>query len=968
MLASNEPNLLALAESVDPERFAHVRKELAVDAPAIAVLLGSVFAPLMPRHPWQMRAIEEIAHEGLSVSRRPREYATGLRKAIDDFRNADEVKQGLRRFAWQEKSRIALRELLPAALGGAGLTVTARELSDLADALLQMAVQHATASVAERWGAPIRSDGDPSELMVVGLGKLGGLELNGGSDVDIVFVYDTDDGGSQITLHEHWTYVVRRVTALMEEVTVDGSVWRVDLRLRPEGSRGPVANSLAASERYYETWGRMWERAALLRARCSVGGGALWESFSRDVVLPFVFRRNVEPSLAREMAEMAERARLELSRAPERDLKLGCGGIREAEFFVQSLQLIWGGIDESVRATGTLAGLSRLRSRGLVTDLEARTIADSYLLLRRVEHRIQWMTGLQTHTLPEGGEALARLVRSLGYESGDALAESLSAAREAVSVLFRGLSPEAPRPQGKYQLLLARIDAATDPRELAETFGREFGAGDVTEHLFALAHRPDGILGELTRARFPALGEAVLGAIAGASDPEQAARYLRAYFGRYQSAQPYIAAFGEDIWAVKRLVTAFGASSFVGEAIVNHPDLSQLVLFGALSAPDASSSVRAELALVPPRGTKDADDWREAFVGALRRAKRRVMVETAVADLAGMLDLRTVTRSLSDLADEILRLSVDFACEGNCSGLAVIAVGKLGGRDIGYGSDLDVIFIFDPAAAPDAESATEYFVRRAQAVIRLISTAHPEGGGYELDTRLRPSGSQGMLVTSLDSFARYHGVVLPGEATGAGRPSVSKSGRAWERQALVRARACAGDRELGERVEHIASLAAYGQGAPPAVELHQLRMRMQRELAKETKDRVDLKTGRGGLLDIEFAAQWLQMLHGANPAVRSTDTVKSLESLHAEGYLVKRDYVTLADGYAFLRRLEQRIHVLGGAGDSVLDRRQSGLPQLARRMGFQRRGNVPETDVMLSHYGQITEAVRAAYCRILRAC
>lgn len=965
MYSLDASNLLSLAETIAPEHYEAVRAELGNQAPAMALLLGSVFPPLRARHDWQLDALRSVSREGWSAQRQRVDYVGGLRASLAALLDPGDVGRALRRYAWREKARIALRELIPAAWGGAGLTATARELSELAEALLEVAVAHAAAWAQERWGAPRRSDGSDAELIVLGLGKLGGLELNAGSDIDLIFLYDTDDGGSRLSLHEHWTHVVRRTVAVLDESTADGRVWRVDLRLRPEGSRGAVVNSVAAAERYYETWGRMWERAAMLRARCCLGQGALWDNFSRDVLAPFVYRRKVDPSIAREMVEMVQRSRLELSSAPSRDLKLGPGGIREAEFFVQALQLIWGGVDPSVRSPSTLAGLARLRSRGLVTDREATTISDAYLLLRRVEHRVQWMSGLQTHLLPSTETELDTLAMTLGYDRGESLTERLELARHAVETMFHALAPEAPRPQGAFHVLLARIDSAVRCDELTETCRELLGDAEVADHLFALAHRPDSILGDLTRSRYPELAAELLEAIAGASDPELAARYLRAFFSRFEAVHPYVTAFAEDPLALRRLVAAVGASTLVGDAIVAHPDLSLILMFGELTAPDARARVREELALVSDLPESDPFERREAFVGALRRAKRRVAVELAVADLASAVELRTVTRTLSDLADEVLIRAVNYAFGGAPSGLAVIAVGKLGGRDIGYGSDLDVIFVFDPDAAPDPDEAAQYFIRRAQTVIRLISTAHPEGPGYELDTRLRPSGSEGMLVTSLASFARYHGVSLSGTERTSGMPSVSRSRSSWERQALLRARASAGDEDLGVRVEAIAAEAAYERGPAPIEEMHYLRMRMERELAKENKYRADLKTGRGGLLDIEFLTQWLQMAHGFDRSVRTPDTLVALAALRAGGYLEERHHAVLTDGYAFLRRLEQRMHVLRGAGDSVIDRRELGLPQLARRMGFQTRGNVPEKDVMLSHYRQVTERVRSVYCEVL---
>jgi glutamate-ammonia-ligase adenylyltransferase len=291
-------------------------------------------------------------------------------------------------------------------------------------------------------------------------------------------------------------------------------------------------------------------------------------------------------------------------------------------------------------------------------------------------------------------------------------------------------------------------------------------------------------------------------------------------------------------------------------------------------------------------------------------------------------------------------------------------MGKLGGGDIGYGSDLDVLFIYDPVATPRDQHAPDYYSRLAQRIIRLTTEPHAVGPGYELDTRLRPSGSQGLLVTSLSSFARYHGVPLEGAPMDADRLAVS-SGAAWERQALLRARPCAGDKELGARVLRVAHAAAYEVGAPRSEEVHHLRLRMEHELARERVGRFDLKTGRGGLLDVEFAAQWLQMRYGTDPAVRTTDTVAALHALHDAGHLSRPAFEALRDGYVFLRRLEQRIRIVHGSGVTVLDASAEGLTKLARRMGIPDSPVQSPSESLLEEYRETTEAVRAAYLQVL---
>ena len=952
-----------LAESIDPERARRLEKDLGPRP--LSVLLGTAFPPLTPQAAWQVDALDRLAGRGWRSIRRSTAYHELLRGELDRAENGHDARVSrLRRFGWAERARIALRELLPAELGGAEIETTSRELSRLADALLESALAEAEREVSARFGTPRQTKGAPSRLVVVGLGKLGGLELNAGSDVDLLFVYDTDDGESSVSLHEHWTHVVRRVTDLVGSTSSDGLLWRVDLRLRPEGSQGPLVNSLDAVERYYARWGRLWERAALLRARASAGDPALGAVLERDIVTPFVFRREVDPGVAESLADLVLRSRRELSPDAKRDLKLGVGGIREAEFFVQTLQLVWGGREPSLRVQGTLPALARLRSRGFVSDVEVSAISESYALLRKLEHRVQWQSDVQTHLLPTG-DALGHLARTMWIDER-ALVAAVDRARATVHGHFAALAPNRTvTAVSSYEPVAAALSAEGAALELLAEAA--YGDGEIAEHLAGLARRPDDLLGELTRERFPGLALAVLDELGSSPDPEQAARFLRAIFGRFASPEPYVVALAQDRLALRRLITALGSSAFLGETVHVRPELADTILFGAgaISDPSAAVAVEIDAQLQALATNADADERRDALLSGLRIAKQRVMVEVATADLAGTIGTRDATRLLSALADAELERAVDDVL-GHAGGLAVIAMGKLGGRDIGYGSDLDVVFIYDPTRAPEPEEAGAYFSRAAGRVIRLISEPHASGAGYELDTRLRPSGSHGMLVTSLAAFARYHLVSLSGIDGDVPIGSVGSSGAPWERQALVRARFAAGDAELGARAMAVAERAAYGGGAASAAEMHHLRSRMERELGREREHRLDLKTGRGGLLDVEFAVQLRQLENGADARVRTADTSVALAALVANGYLAPEDHDALRDGYGFLRRLEQRIHVLYGTGSSVIETRTPGLPALARRMGYRSEPGVPAEAVLLAHYRDVTENVRRAYERIFR--
>jgi len=1009
--------LISIAHAIDERRARDMEARLSGRlrprsmAMAIAALLGAAYPALAPVVEASPDIAEQLAAEGYETARDRDTYLSRLRARVGDLADAELVRRELRRFARDERVRIALREALPPSAGGADLDVTWRELSVLADATIEIALAEAARAVSARFGAPRTTSGGRGRFVVLGMGKLGGEELNAGSDVDLIYFYDTDEGevvassgrsspsppvrasippsAGEITLHDYWTRVARRLTATLEEVTADGFVWRVDLRLRPEGRGGALVNSFAAAERYYEAFGRLWERAALLRARPVAGDLELGHEIL-EALAPFVWRKRVSPQIATDMIALVQRARAEASHDVGRDLKLGPGGIREAEFFVQSLQLIWGGMESRARAQGTLDSLRRLRALGYVTDREGREIAEGYLALRRAEHAVQVATGVQTHQLPDAHADMDRLARLLQFKDRDAFLADINAHRARIAARLMSLMPQGSQPPSRWLEAMAALDE-NDRDGFVEAIARAAahlleGSGDADPaerwrdlgaDLYELSRHPDSLLGARTREAFSGMCEELLDAVIESADPEQAARYLRMYFARLGLPAIYSSMLGADPRLLRRLVEALGSSAFIGDAVVGNPEVADFVITarGAPTPAVIRHAIDAALADASPD-----EDPEEALVGALRRAKARVTIEVGLADLGGEMDTRATTLALSELADASLEAAARFALgtpPGEpVRGLGVIAMGKLGGREIGYGSDLDVFFLFDPAraapgtpgAGPDADT---FFARCARRIIRLISITHAGGPGYELDTRLRPSGSQGMLVTSIDAFARYHGIRRHGAAAGPASESserrVGARAAAWERLALLRARFAAGDPDLGAEAIAIAHEAAYGQVDDPqsfkevAEEIHRLRGRMERELSHERRGRRDLKLGRGGLVDIEFAVQLLQMRHGADVRVRTPETPAAIESLGAAGYLSPPDAEGLRDGYAFLRKLDQRTRVVHADPAQLLEEGAPGVPPLARRMGIRGRTAAEAAAELFARYGEITERNRAIY-------
>ena len=440
----------------------------------LAAALSAAYPALRGQIAFRPEDVAAIGKGRLRIARDLRAYRRISASFVPDLGDLDAVRRGLRLFAQRERLRVAARELRAREAGD--VDVTARELSDLAQACIELALAEAQRWAEERFGVPTTAAGERCAITILGMGKLGGRELNCGSDVDLIPFYETDEGAvmkdgvaTEQSLHEHFARITQRFTASLDDVTEEGFCWRVDLRLRPEGARGPLVNALAAAERYYETWGRTWERGALVRAR-PIAGSPAFGARVIEALVPFVWRKAIDPRIASEMALLVARARKETSSDPDRDLKLGVGGIREAEFFVQSLQLIWGGREPILRDTNTLGALRRLRSRGLVTDRESREVEAAYLTLRRLEHRVQFATGIQTHVLPRG-EMLETIARSLGHANGHELEREVDKTRRRVAARLASLTKDvtgAPTHEDTNEALLTAMETGEEALVLVE--------------------------------------------------------------------------------------------------------------------------------------------------------------------------------------------------------------------------------------------------------------------------------------------------------------------------------------------------------------------------------------------------------------------------------------------------------------------------------------------------------------------
>ena len=775
----------------------------------------------------------------------------------------------LRRFRHRELLRIAMREVLRLA----DIDHTSREISWVAELCVEEALRAARAHAEQRFGPAQRPSGQAVPLVCLGMGKLGGCELNLGSDIDLCFFYGTDDAAvrdGDITVHEFFSRIVQDTTRLLSDVTDDGFCFRVDLRLRPEGSSGPLVNSLGSAERYYETWGRTWERAALLRARAVAGERAFGQRLLQ-ALRPFVYTRRVDPTVANRLGDLLLQSRREMKVDLERDVKLGAGGIREVEFFVQALQLIWGGRHPKLQAPGTLLALARLQAEGFVSDGEAHTLSDDWALLRRVEHRIHMRSGYQTHSIPASEQELGLLARSLGYPSPDALVADLDDARQRVGQLFASLREQ----QGDSELdeLFGELcDQAAGAEEgwLATKLGEVLPVMDAHEaaaYVRMLARRADSPLGPISRERLRLLGPLIMSEVAGVPNADAALGFFADFFVQTRSPQIYGRLLVRRPRLVRRMAGLFGTSARLSRALIAHPEDADLLLLGLIPDEVAVSAAHEEASQMIDDALGGDD-----VLGALRRAKRTLTLQVGLAALSGELSVDAYTRLITTVAETQVALCVRLAerelarrMPAPSADFVVCALGKLGGRELGFAGDLDLLFLYVPRTSDEVPGVAqhEYFARLSQRTLSLLSQMHPEGVGYRTDLRLRPNGEQGSLVASLEAFEHYH----------------QQRAAFWERQLLIRARPIVGPAHVQQHVSDRLQYWAYRNHDPNVVELARIRRRMQQELSGETAARAHLKLGFGGLVDLEFAIQVLQMKHGDLASVRTPHTPTALQSL-----------------------------------------------------------------------------------------
>ncbi|HVQ32688.1 MAG TPA: bifunctional [glutamate--ammonia ligase]-adenylyl-L-tyrosine phosphorylase/[glutamate--ammonia-ligase] adenylyltransferase [Lysobacter sp.] len=756
----------------------------------------------------------------------------------------------LRRYRTAGSTRLIWRDVA----GLDDVDATLAGSTALAEQCLQIALAALEGEFAQRFGQVRAADGSVQRLVVFGLGKLGGGELNFSSDVDLVYAYAQDgetDGPRTLAAEDHFARLGQQLAKLLDEATADGFCHRVDLRLRPFGNAGRVALPFAAMESYFQREGRDWERYAWQKARPVAGDEAAGLRFL-ETLRPFVYRRYLDYGALDGLREMkaaiaAEVARKELAD----DIKRGPGGIREIEFLVQALQLIRAGREPALRERRLLPALARLVAAGQIATEAGTALAEAYRFLRRLENRLQMLRDAQTHALPESESDRARISRGLGYADWDNLREALDAHRMRVSNEFEALL--APRGRAATPSDLATywraLPDAGDAQALADAGFRDTETLDGSLRDFA---RAPGVrtLSDATRARLDRVLPALLASAARSSQPDAALRRLLPLLHTLLRRASYLALLDEQPAALARLVDVVATSALLAERIAAHP-----LLLDELLDRRGADVLPGRDALLAACADTVGDDDAEAALMALNEIRQALSFRIALATLDSRQSAQDSARQLAWLADGVVAAVLALArreverAHGGIPGarFAVLGYGSLGGEELGFGSDLDLVFVYDAAADAHSDGtrpldASRWFARLAQKIVALLGTVTGAGRLYEVDVRLRPDGAKGLLVSSLASYADYQ----------------RERAWTWEHQALVRARGIAGDASLLDDVENVRAETLSRARDPDTLrtDVLQMRQRMRAELDRSDAARFDLKQGEGGLVDLEFLLQW----------------------------------------------------------------------------------------------------------------
>ncbi len=844
---------------------------------------------LLARHPEWSRALE--SNLATPFARSEMEAALS-----GDYPDAPALHAALRLLRQRVMLRVIGRDLG----GAADLEEVVSTMTALAEVTLRVALAHHMRWQTQSFGEPLSGEGEPQSLIVVGMGKLGGCELNASSDIDLVFAFPEEgrtSGPRIVSNQEFFDALGRQLIAAIGATTADGFVFRVDMRLRPYGDPGPLACSFAFLEQYLLTQGREWERYAWLKGRALTGARA---GELEDLVRPFVFRKYLDYDAYSSLRGLHKQIRAEVKRRDlYNDVKLGPGGIREIEFIAQLFQLVRGGHDRALQAKSTREALRLISERRLLPPPVVAELQDAYDFLRRVEHRLQYRDDQQTQSLPEADEAQAALARAMGAGSHAEFVARLEQHRRTVTEHFESIFADTGQAEG--DPLFDRLwSGDVTPDDIAALAAAGFARPEpLVERLAQM--RQSRVVRELpaaSRARFDQLVTLCLAAAAPLQDAVITAIRLLALLETISRRSAYLALLQEHSPLLPRLAQIVSSSAWASEYLCRHPILIDELLDARIlfEPPDVEqwpAQLRRELDSVEPGDT-------ERRMDVFRHFRHSQTFRLLAQDVTGHLSVERLADYLSALADLVLREALVECWRAmparhvETPRFAIIAYGKLGGKELGYESDLDLVFVFDD---PD-ESAPMRYTRLAQRLIAWLTSLTGAGRVYDVDARLRPDGEAGLLVSSLAAFERYQ----------------REKAWTWEHQALTRARFVAGDAAIGAQFEALrkAILCAARDPDPLATEIVAMREKMHDGHPNRTGS-FDLKHDPGGMVDIEFIVQFLVLRYSrAHPAL--TDNLGNIALLRIAGELGLIPAAlagVVGDAYRTYRREQHRLRLDG---------------------------------------------------------
>ena len=972
----------------------------ALEATLQLLAVSQFFADTLILYPEALEIVRATPRRNPSTE----ELTAILRADIDAAYDDNAILRAFRRYRQLQTLRVGVNDILR----DRPLEEITRDLARIADASLKVAVQTAMKTLTKKHGQPMTPAGQPSKVVALAFGKLGGDELNYSSDIDLMFIYDEDGEtagkrGAAVPNSEFYSRVVSEVIRLLASHTDRGFAYRIDLRLRPEGNRGPLARSLSSTLSYYDVMGRTWERQALIKLRHVAGDSPLGKQVVK-ALQPFVYRKyfsfseiNEVKALKRQMEQRATRAGID-----ERDVKTGRGGIRDIEFTVQFLQLLNGGDLAAVRQRNTLLALEALEIAGCLNPQETYILADAYRFLRKTEHRLQLLFDWQTHRLPASTDELRKLALRMGY-----------------SAVARALEPEDPLlptsefPAQRRSLIDERPDTSFDTRDLLleplelflkdyhdmtavnrtildhllhQTFAEPDGAAEPESDLI-LDPNPDAAAIRAALARYPfrdgpeayqnlnrlaqesvpflshrrcrhflaSIAPQLLRAIAATPDPDDALNRFEQVTASLGAKAVLYELFSFNPASLRLYVDLCANSPYLSSILIQNAGMEDQLLDSLmLDQPRRAEELVAELGELL-RGAREPDP-------ILRSFQDNEFLRIGVRDLLGKADIRETTAALSDVADAILNAVFDlveaevtsrFGSPG-CR-YALLGLGKLGGREISYHSDLDLLLIYeaDGQTVPvggvgDPTTNFHSFTELVQRAIKMAGRTGPLGRLYEVDMRLRPTGKSGSLVLPLEEFRRYF--------AGAG-------GQLWERQALTRARVLRGDPDFAADVSGAAREAILGKPFCRDVvrEIRSMRSRMEASASPRS-----LKRAAGGLVDVEFLVQSMILRHAReHPAVLQSNVWDALDALAEAGLLASESAATLRRGYSFLRFVEARLRIVTDRPLTEIPEPGTDLEKLARRAGYVAAEGIAATEPFLRELSAVTRSIRTVYTEVV---